>query len=112
MQERDRRYTELQALRDKAEVIARETQTYKDRQANELREQIAQERLDYASKNDLVAAIGTINATLEPLVRYVAGQQGSKQGSIDQRQIITWVIAVIGGGLGIWAVIQAVQPPL
>lgn len=101
MQERDRRYAEVQAERDKAEVIRAETQTYKDRQGNELREQLARERLDYASKGDLVASVETINATLKPLVEYVAGQQGSRQGSIDQRTLIAWGIAAIAGVLAL-----------
>lgn len=106
-EERDRRYTEVQRERDKAEVIARDTQTYKDRQGNELREQLGRERLDYASKSDLTGALETINATLKPLVEYVAAQQGSRQGAFDQRTLVSWFIGIVGGGFGIWAIIQA-----
>lgn len=106
LQERDRRYAEVQTERDKAEVIARETQTYKDMKANELREQLAAERLEYASKSDLKAAIETITATLKPIVEFVASQQGSRQGSSDFRQLIAWGIAA---ALGIWAIVQALM---
>lgn len=105
-EERDRRYKEVQRERDKAEVLRAETQAYKDAKANELREQLASERLDYASKGDLSAAIDTITATLKPIVEYVAGQQGGKQGALDQRQLIAWGIAA---ALGIWAIVQALQ---
>ena len=102
--ERDRRYTELQAERDKAEVIRAANQAYRDEKANELREQINAERGLYVSQADLKGAIDTITATLQPIVEYVAGQQGHRSGSLDQRQLIAWGIAAI---LGIWAVAQA-----
>src|ERR1700733_13118309 len=77
--ERDRRYTEVNIEREKALKIkeeadkaalglAREIQTYKDEKANELREQISSERGHYASRDDLDAAVKTINATLAPLI--------------------------------------------
>lgn len=102
MQERDRRYTELQALRDEAAVIARDTQTYKDRQANELREQLARERADYASKTDLQGALETVNATLKPLVEYVAGQQGGRQGILDQRTAVQWGLTIVAALVAIY----------
>lgn len=106
MQERDRRYAEVQAERDKAEVIRASTQAYRDEKANELRDQLAQERLGYASKGDLTGAIETITATLKPIVEYIAGQQGGRQGALDQRQLVAWAIAA---ALGIWAIVQALQ---
>lgn len=106
LEERDRRYAETQVLRDRAEVIAREYQTYKDRQANELREQLGVERVGYASKGDLVSAVATLNAVLEPIVRWVAAQQGSRQGGLDARLTISWVITA---ALGVWALVQALS---
>lgn len=104
MQERDRRYAEVQAERDKAEVISRETQTYKDMKANELREQIADERGRYVTQNELVSAMNEIKAILGPIVEYVASQRGSREGATDFRQLIAWGVAT---ALGIWAVVQA-----
>ena len=101
MQERDRRYAEVQIEKDKALQLARDYQTYKDMQANELREQLARERIGYASKTDLQNAIETITATLKPIVEYVAGQQGAKSGALDQRQLVAW-------GFGVVAVVVAV----
>jgi hypothetical protein len=77
--ERDRRYMEVNIEREKALKIkeeadkaalglAREIQTYKDEKANQLREQINQERGHYASREDLQSAMREIDATLRPLV--------------------------------------------
>lgn len=106
LQERDRRYTEVQHERDKAEVIARETQTYKDMKANELREQIPAERGRYVTQNELTGAVNEIKAILEPVVEFVHGQRGSRQGSLDLRQMIAWGIAAV---LGLLALGQALM---
>jgi len=90
-QERDRRYTEVAFEREKALKIketadlaalqlAREIQTYKDEKANELREQINSERGLYASKDDVIASAGKIEAMIAPLQTYVASQQGRSGG--------------------------------
>jgi len=102
--ERDRRYTELQAERDRALIIKSADQAYRDEKANDLRDQISRERGEYASKTDLQGSIDTINATLKPLVEFVAAQQGVRQGGLDLRQAIAWVVAFI---LGAWAIFQA-----
>lgn len=93
--ERDRRYTEVQIERDKAEVLRAANQAYRDEKANELREQLARERAEYASKGDLQSAIETITATLKPIVEYVAGQQGGRQGALDQRTALQWGLTVV-----------------
>ena len=100
--ERDRRYHEVQAERDKAEVIRAATQAYRDEKANELREQINSERIHYASKADLVGAIDTINATLKPLVEFVAVQQGGRQGALDQRSFVSWAVTIIATLVALW----------
>lgn len=105
-EERDRRYAEVQRERDKAEVIRASTQAYRDEKANELREQISQERGRYVTQSELAGAISEIKAILTPVTEYVAGQQGSRQGGIDQRQLIAWGIAA---ALGIWAIVQALM---
>lgn len=93
--ERDRRYLEVNIEKEKALKIketadlaalglAREIQTYKDEKANELREQIANERGMYAKKEevnkDISATIEKIEATVKPLVEYVLSQQGRTGG--------------------------------
>lgn len=89
--ERDRRYAEVALEREKALKIkeeadkaalylAREIQTYKDEKANELREQINSERGLYASKGDLNAAIEKVDATLKPVLEYVATDRGRGAG--------------------------------
>ena len=88
-EERDRRYFEVSIEREKAlkikEVadlaalqLAREIQTYKDEKANELRSQIERERGNYATRQDLGALSDKIDATLKPLVAFMASSRGGK----------------------------------
>jgi hypothetical protein len=104
-QERDRRYSEVATEREKALKIketadlaalglAREIQTYKDEKANELREQINSERGEYASKNDLRAAVEKMEETLKPMVSFVAAAQGRGAGVADSRQMLTWLLGI------------------
>jgi vacuolar-type H+-ATPase subunit H len=94
--ERDQRYAEVKAAEEKAlkvketaDAVAlglqRETQTYKDEKANELREQISSERGRYATKDDLTAAVREINATIKPLADYVSTTAGRSGGVADSR---------------------------
>jgi hypothetical protein len=114
--ERDRRYTEVGTEREKALKIkeaadtvaldlARRIQEYKDEKANELREQISQERGIYATKADLANAVREMTAAIRPLADYVSAQQGRSGGEADTRserrldvgqalQMLTIVVAV------------------
>jgi vacuolar-type H+-ATPase subunit H len=91
--ERDRRYTEVGLARAealkikeagdaKALELAREIQTYKDEKANELREQINQERGLYATK-----------AEIAPLTAFVLSQQG---GSKVWNAVVAIALTVAG----------------
>jgi hypothetical protein len=91
MEERDRRYAEVNVEKEKALKIketadlaalqlAREIQTYKDEKANELREQINRERGLYATKDDVVNAVRELSATIKPLAEYVSSQTGRSNG--------------------------------
>ena len=119
--ERDRRYTEVAAERDRrltevaterekalkikeeadkaALALAREIQTYKDEKANELREQINNERGLYASKEDLINLGKELTATIKPLADYIARDAGKTVGlglSINALvAILTLVIAAV-----------------
>ena len=101
-EERDRRYAEVNVEKEKALKIketadlaalqlAREIQTYKDEKANNLRSQIESERGTYPTKGEMLSAIEKIEATVKPLLEYVASDRGHGAG-----QTQTWgVIAVI-----------------
>lgn len=91
MKANDRRYTEVNQEREKALliekagnekalVLARSLQDYKDEKANELRSQIERERGTYVTHTDLTGAIEKIEATLKPVVAYVEGQRGRSSG--------------------------------
>lgn len=91
-EERDRRYSEVNIEREKALKIkeeadkaalglAREIQSYKDEKANQLREQISNERGSFASKDDLAATMRELTATIQPLNNYVLGMGGQTKHS-------------------------------
>lgn len=103
-EERDRRYTEVNIEREKALKIketadlaamqlARQYQTYKDEQANQLREQINSERGLYPTKDDMSALSARLEAMIKPLSEYVVGQQTKDKG---MGQLAGWAIAGIG----------------
>ncbi len=97
--ERDRRYAEVNVEREKAlkiketadetaRVLARTIQDYKDEKANDLRSQIERERGQYATHADLTVITEKFEATVAPVVSYVAAQQGRSTGAADLRSLI------------------------
>lgn len=106
-EERDRRYQEKEQIKkeaeDKALHLAREIQIYKDEKANELREQINQERLLYVRKDDIKALEDKYDALIQPLSKFAASRQGREIG-VDKTMyyvfaVIGMIIGLIGGGL-------------
>ncbi len=104
--ERDRRYAEVAAEREKALRIkekaddaalglAREIQTYKDEKANELRSQIERERGTYATQADLKAVVDKLEATIKPLAEYVSSVQGRDHGVGVSWSVLVAGIAVV-----------------
>ena len=57
--------------------LSRESQTYKDEKANELREQIAAERGLYTTKND-IASREYFDALHRPVIEFIAGAYRSR----------------------------------
>lgn len=124
LEERDRRYTEVNIEREKALKIketadlaalglAREIQTYKDEKANELREQINSERNIYATKNELLTAISSLTDKLDALeknmdnqLKSIFGTQNISQGkSLGTEITIGKIYAAIGAVGAILAII-------
>ncbi len=104
--ERDRRYMEVNIEREKALNIkeeadksalglAREIQVYKDEKANQLREQINQERGHYASRDDLEGAMREIKATISPLIGTRREGQNVTVGAL----VIVATLALAAGGI-------------
>jgi vacuolar-type H+-ATPase subunit H len=102
--ERDRRYAEVaqaraEALKIKDEAdrealrLSRESQTYKDERANNLRSQIERERGDYPTKSDLKAVEEKLGALIAPLAVFMASQQGAQRGS---SATAGWVVGGVG----------------
>jgi len=105
-EERDRRYTETNIEREKALKIkeqadrdalalARADQTYKDERANNLRTQLERERGDYATKDDLANLAAKFEATMDPVLKYVATAQGSRAGQISGWQLLVGAVLAI-----------------
>lgn len=106
--ERDRRYAEVSAEKEKAVKIkegadlaalqlAREIQTYKDEKANELREQINSERGLYVTRDELASAVRELQAVIKPLTEYATSDAGRNLGAegsrTEQRLTTSQVIA-------------------
>ncbi len=128
MRERDLRYTQLRAadqraLEIKAEGdkeakrikeegdskalnLERENRAYKDEKANNLRTQIESERGNYATKADLAAASEKIEATLAPVLVYVASQQGNQSGRLSQQQLL---FALLTAGSIVFGIFMALR---
>jgi hypothetical protein len=96
--ERDRRYTEVAIEREKALQIKQvadekaltlqaENQTYKEERANNLRDQITSDRGDFATKEDLIAAVREMVTAFTPTMDWVKQQQG-KTGTISVGAIV------------------------
>lgn len=121
-EERDRRYTEVSIEREKAVTIkdeadkralglSRDAQTYKDEKANELREQIASERGNYATKDDVMAAVQKIEAQIGPVIAFVTRAQGAGTGASDQRNLLTWALGILVALLSLYTFSQRSDPP-
>ena len=54
-------------MENAARGLERETQTYKDERANDLRSQIERERGSYATKDDIAALVSQFDAKLNAL---------------------------------------------
>lgn len=116
-EERDRRYAEVDIEREKAlaikekadeaaRVLVAANQAYRDEKGNELREQISQERGNYLTRTeyivqhkaleDAVKTLGdSIQAQLRPIMEYIAGQQGSQQGTRSAWSSLNGTVTII-----------------
>lgn len=94
-EERDRRYSEVAEARaealkikeradEKALDLSAEVQRYKDAKANELREQIGEERSEMATKSELAAAVERFD------------ERGSDR-RLNAREIVIGVLLVFAG---------------
>jgi len=106
-EERDRRYTEVGQEREKALKIKeqadrdaleldRQIRNYKDEKANQLREQLGQERGLYATKEDIKAVGDKFDAVVAPILTYIAGQQGRSSGLNSGWGIFLGALGAVG----------------
>ena len=114
--ERDRRYTEVNVEKEKALKIketadlaalslARESQVYKDQQADIMREKNIAASGVYATNTDLQLMVDKIEKSLKPLFEFVSAQQGATKGSELTFGKAMALIAAFGTIAGVIAVI-------
>jgi hypothetical protein len=106
-EERDRRYMEVAAEREKALQIkeeadkealrlAREIQYYKDEKANGLQEQMMSERNLYATKADLYNGVEKVESQIDPLAVFISREQGRQNGTSISVGMVFAIIAAVG----------------
>lgn len=114
--ERDRRYAEVNVEKEKALKIketadlaalslARESQVYKDQQADVMREKNLAASGIYATNADLALVVEKMEKALKPLVDYVSSQRGVVSGNQITTGKIFAVIAALGTIIGILVVL-------
>lgn len=116
-EERDRRYAEVNVEKEKALKIketadlaalqlARADQTYKDEQANKLREQINSERNIYVTQDQLTASVREMTSLVKPVAEYVSSQRGGREskatlytGVLLIAAVMSVIVAIINAAL-------------
>lgn len=110
--ERDRRYTEVNVEKEKALKIketadlaalslARESQVYKDQQADVMREKNLAASGVYATNADLAVVVEKMEKALKPLTDFVSSQRGVVQNNQINMAKIFGIIAATGTVVGI-----------
>ena len=91
----DQRALQIKEEADKIALgLARDIQVYKDEKANELREQINNERGSYATKTEI-----------KPLIDYVSAQQGRISGFGSSKDIVLFGLTIVLGLIAIYGFI-------
>jgi hypothetical protein len=95
----DQRALQIKEEADRVALqLARDIQTYKDEKANELREQISQERGIYITRAELASAVREIQASIKPLHEYMNSDAGRNAGGREFRgQRHDQLVLVIAG---------------
>ena len=112
LDERDRRYTEVGIEREKALRIketadlaalslARESQLYKDQQADVMRDKNIAASGIYATNEDLKNMVDKIEKSLKPVFEFVSSQQGMSKSSELTWGKILGTIGAIGVVVGL-----------
>ena len=115
--EMDRRWTNDAELRanalkikevadEKALALAKEGQLYKDRQADQLRDETLGKSGIYATNVSVAAAIreleSNIFAAIKPLADFVAAQKGAKTATAEVGvKQLAWASLLVAAGVGI-----------
>jgi vacuolar-type H+-ATPase subunit H len=79
----------------KALALAREHQLYRDEQANQLREQISEERGQYATRSALDAAVARLDAELKPILSYIDSRRGHSEGISTTAAVLMGIVTTI-----------------
>lgn len=112
LEERDRRYMEVNVEKEKALKIketadlaalslARESQLYKDQQADVMRDKNLASSGIYATNEDLKDMVDKIEKSLKPVFEFVSSQQGISQNSELTMGKMFGIIGAIGVVVGV-----------
>jgi len=110
--ERDRRYAEVNVEKEKALKIketadlaalslARESQVYKDQQADVMREKNLAASGVYATNADLASVVDKFEKSIKPLIEYVNSQQGVEKGVALTTGKLFAIIGAVGVIVGV-----------
>jgi len=110
--ERDRRYAEVNVEKEKALKIketadlaalslARESQVYKDQQADVMREKNLAASGVYATNSDLASVVEKMEKTIKPIVEYVNSQKGVDRGNAESSSKLYTNVGIIVGAITI-----------
>jgi vacuolar-type H+-ATPase subunit H len=103
LREADQRALTIKETADsEARKLSRADQTYKDEQANKLREQIASERNLYVRQEDLAAVVERVDALIKPMTAFMSAQAGRSQGFGSAGNLVYVVVGLILTVIGIW----------
>jgi vacuolar-type H+-ATPase subunit H len=95
LREADQRALSIKEAANQAALeLAREHQRYRDEQANNLREQINNERGEYVTRAELEAAVAKIEAELKPVLSFMSSQQGRASGISAQMSLFITLAAL------------------
>lgn len=109
-EERDRRYEAVAVEKEKALKIketadlaalslARESQVYKDQQADVMREKNLAASGVYATNEDLASVVDKMDRALKPILEFVSSQQGASKGNQMTVSRIYSTIATVAAGI-------------
>ena len=93
-QERDRRYTEVAAEKEKAMTLAKEALNYRLQGMNEFRESMKDQSAHFLTNNEHQLYMARVEEQLKPIIAYVNQQSGGPR-AITTSMLISWAGTIV-----------------